>query len=233
LDNVYNKVKVVDDLYTYDSVIPDLYKTAKNITKNNDSTLSNSTNVNDGMYGEVVSKGNNNLIVLIDRVKNPQHNNYTKFNAVFVQYYNNPNYIFYKYDSNGNNITNSVTSLNYTDTKTMYGATIAKFCVKEMKASFDSWNDFFYFLSNNKLSVSLDDWLNSNGFSNVSFQNCILMRNPWTSHISNENLTSYPYFKTNLSDNNSLLGGENTNLVISGSYMYHYFDEDPYPIPAG
>ena len=234
LDNVYNKVKVVDDLYTFDSVIPDLYKTAKNITKNSDSLLSSSDNINNGMYGEVVSKGNNNLIVLIDRVQNPQKNNYTKFNAVFVQYYDNPNYIFYKYDVNGKDITSQVKSLNYTDTKTMYGATIAKFCVKEMQqVIFKNWDEFMDFMTKGKLTMSLDDWLINNEFSKVSFQNCILMRNPSQSHISNENLTSYPYFKTNLSDNNSLLGGENTNLVISGSYMYHYFDEDPYPIPAG
>lgn len=234
LDNVYNKVKVVDDLYTYDSVIPDLYNTAKNITKSSDSTLTNSTDVNNGIFGEVVSKGKNNLIVFIDRVQNPQKNNYTSFNAVFVQYYDNPNYIFYKYDSNGNDITNSVTSLNYTDTKTMYGATIAKFCVKEMKAIFKDWDDLINFLNTHKISTSLDDWLNTNGFSNVSLQNCILMRNAWSPiHISNEQITQYPYFKTNLSDKNSLLGGENTNLIISGSYMYHYFDDDPYPIPDG
>ena len=187
LDNVYNKVKVVDDLYTYDSVIPDLYNTAKNITKSSDTTLTNSTDVNNGIFGEVVSKGKNNLIVFIDRVQNPQKHNYTSFNAVFVQYYNNPNYIFYKYDANGNDITNSVTELNYTDTKAMYGATIAKFCVKEMKAIFNDWNDLINFLSTHKISTSLDDWLNTNGFSNVSFQNCILMRNAWSPiHISNE-----------------------------------------------
>jgi len=30
-----------------------------------------------------------------------------------------------------------------------------------------------------------------------------------------------------------LFGGENAYLVISGSYNFHYFDDDPYPIPDG
>jgi len=49
-----------------------------------------------------------------------------------VKYYNNPNFKFYKYNSSGTDITNSVTSLNYTDTKTMKGATIAQFFVKKL-----------------------------------------------------------------------------------------------------
>ena len=54
LDNVYNKVSIKDDLYTFDTIIPDMYDNLTNITKSSDSTLSNSTNVNNGMYGEVV-----------------------------------------------------------------------------------------------------------------------------------------------------------------------------------
>jgi hypothetical protein len=40
LDNVYNKVTVTDDLYTFDSVLPSLFDGMVNITKDNDDALS-------------------------------------------------------------------------------------------------------------------------------------------------------------------------------------------------
>ncbi|WP_181792830.1 hypothetical protein [Segatella buccae] len=58
---------------------------------------------------------------------------------VFAKYFNNPYYKFYKYDADGRDITDTVTSLNYTDTKSMHGATIAKFCVKKL----DNAPDYF------------------------------------------------------------------------------------------
>lgn len=132
LDNVYNKVNVVSDYNTFEDVIPGVFDNLVNITSSNDTTLANSTNINNGMYGEVVSGNGENMIVMVDRVYNPQKNSYGDYNTVAVKYYNNPNYKFYKYNSSGTDITNSVTSLNYTDTKTMKGATVAKFFVKKL-----------------------------------------------------------------------------------------------------
>lgn len=40
LDNVYNKVTVTDDLYTFDTVLPSLFDGMVNITKDNDDALS-------------------------------------------------------------------------------------------------------------------------------------------------------------------------------------------------
>ncbi|WP_181792828.1 hypothetical protein [Segatella buccae] len=79
IDNVYNKVKVTDDLYTFDDILPDMFDTAVNITADSDATLQSSDNINNGMYGEVVANkvgnsadsNNNNMIVMIDRVRNP------------------------------------------------------------------------------------------------------------------------------------------------------------------
>ena len=54
LDNVYNKVSVKADLYTFDKVLPDMYETLENITKDSDSSLQTALAADNGMWGEVV-----------------------------------------------------------------------------------------------------------------------------------------------------------------------------------
>lgn len=228
LDNVYNKVNVVSDFNTFEDVIPGVFDNLVNITASSDSALANSTNINNGMYGEVVSGNGDNMIIMVDRVYNPQKNSYGDYNTVAVKYYNNPNYKFYKYNSSGTDITNNVTSLNYTNTKTMRGATIAQFFVKKLdKISF--WESIMMQVVQGYLS--LDDWLKRNQISNVSFTNYIMMLNPSTNHIPNEDAENYPYFETVVNDSNALFGGQNAYFLIKGSYIFHYFTDDPYPIP--
>ena len=233
LDNVYNKVSIKDDFYKFDDIIPDIYDTAQNITKSSDPTLQSSTNINDGMYGEVVqgvqgnstTDTNNNMIIMIDRVYDPEEEEYTYYNAVFVKYFKNPYYRFYSYGNPSND------SLNYTDTKTMHGACIAKFYVKKMEETYaQSWLQYLIGI-NNYSDHTLDDWMAKNQISSVNFKDYIMMLNPETNHITNENITSYPYFETLGSDFNALFGGDNAYLVIKGKYIYHYFNNDPYPIP--
>jgi len=137
LDNVYNKVNVVSDYNTFEDVIPGVFDNMVNITASSDTALASSTNANNGMYGEVVSGNDGNMIIMMDRVYNPQSGSYGDYNTVAVKYCNNPNYKFYKYNASGLDITNTYTSLNYTDTKTIRGATIAQFFVKKLdKISF-------------------------------------------------------------------------------------------------
>ena len=54
MDKVYNKATVKADLYDYENVLPDMYDEAINITADKDDTLKSSSNINNGMYGEVV-----------------------------------------------------------------------------------------------------------------------------------------------------------------------------------
>nr|DAZ05116.1 MAG TPA: hypothetical protein [Caudoviricetes sp.] len=62
LDNVYNKVSVKADLYTFDKVVPDMFETLENITKDSDTALQTEISANEGMWGEVVQNkiGNTN-----------------------------------------------------------------------------------------------------------------------------------------------------------------------------
>lgn len=228
LDNVYNKVNVVSDYNTFEDVIPGVFDNMVNITAGSDTALASSSNVNNGMYGEVVSGNDGNMIIMMDRVYNPQSGSYGDYNTVAVKYFNNPNYKFYKYNSGGLDITNTYTSLNYTDTKTIRGATIAQFFVKKLdKISF--WQSMLMQILQGYLT--LDDWLKRNQISNLTFTNYIMMLNPDTNHISNENAVNYPYFETVVNDTNALFGGQNAYLLIKGSYIFHYFNDDPYPIP--
>ena len=189
------------------------------------------------MYGEVVSSKvgdvtdsqNKNMIVMLDRVRNPENGGYSDLNVVFVKYFNNPYYKFFKYDANGRDITDTVKSLNYTDTKSMNGATIAKFCVKKLDKGSDVISNIIFKILSKYLT--LDDWLAMNEFSKVNFSDYIVLLNP--NHINNDKITQYPYFQTVVSDTTALFGGENAYLIISGNYMYHYFSDDPYPIPEG
>jgi len=233
LDNVYNKVSIKDDFYTFEDIIPDIYDTAQNITKDSDTTLASSSNINNGMYGEVVqgvegnslTDTNNNMIIMIDRVYDPEDEVYTDCNAVFVKYFKHPYYRFYSYGTPSNE------SLNYTDTKNMHGAIITKFYVKKLEKTYlNSWRAI---ITGNPVDMSktLDDWMAKNEISSVSFSNYIMMLNPHTNHITNEQITQYPYFETTGTDFSALFGGSKAFLVIQGSYSYHYMSEDPYPIP--
>jgi len=71
-----------------------------------------------------------------------------------------------------------------------------------------------------------------NEISDINFTNYIMLLNPYENHIANEDIKKYPYVQTTVTDSTCLFGGKNAYLVISGSYNFHYFNDDPYPIPT-
>lgn len=216
LDNVYNKVSVKDDFYTFDSIIPNIYDNLQNITKDSDTALKTSTNIGNGMYGEVVSGIDGNMIVLVDRVWSPDDGGWSDYHVVFVKYFINDNYNF-----------TCPNSVNYTDTKTMEGALIAKFYVKKLEHSLiDSWLDIIRGHQSTMTDATLDDWLKENEVSNPSFQNYICLYNP-------NKRTNQAWITTKPNDLTALFGGENAYLLIKGHYNFHYIDVDPYPIAGG
>lgn len=234
LDNVYNKISVKDDFYTFDDIIPDIYDTAYNVTKSSDPTLQSSDNINNGIFGEVVqgvqgndiTDSNNNMICMVDRVYDPENEMYTHCNAVFVKYFNHPYYNFYGYNGGA-----TPSSLNYTDTKNMHGAVIAKFFVKKLDQQYlPSWMDII--TGRQPTEATLDMWMSKNQISKITLDNYVMLINSENKHIQNKDILKYPYFETKTSDTTALFGGENAYLVITGSYIWHYVDNDPYPIPS-
>jgi len=108
LGNVYNKVTIDADLNDFDSVIPDLFNTAYNITADSDDT-SKDAGVR---YSEIIKstlgdKSNNNMIVLVSNPVIEDDSDASStfggtfysniFNVVAVKYFTNPNYKFFKY----------------------------------------------------------------------------------------------------------------------------------------
>lgn len=245
LDDVYNKATVTVNLNDYDTVLPDFFDEAVNITSSDDYYLRTSENINNGMYGEVVSnevgntlkQKNLNMICMLDRPYDPQSKKYKALNAVFAKYFNNPYYKFYKYKWDGNSlkdVTETVKEMNYTDTvnsSDLYGSTLAKFSVTKMDKQYNWIEQIVMEIMGEK--ISLDSYLAKNDVTSISFTNYILMLNPDSHHISNDDILKYPYFETVATNSNALYGGDNVYLMISGSYYYHSFPKDPYPIPEG
>lgn len=233
MDKVYNKATVKAELYDYDSVIPDLYETSKNITASSDPIPTDNKN----MFIEVVqsplgNKGDNeNMIIMLNRINSVEGFDFPDggaYNIVAIKYFNNPNYKFFKYNGT-KDVTDSVTTLNYTDTKSIHGATIAKFFVQKLDKTYGTLDKILADILGKK--ITLDSWMSRNGISNISFSNYIMMVNPEDNHISNDDIENYPYFQTTLTDTTALFGGDNAYLVIQGSYCFHCLPNTPYPIP--
>ena len=224
LDNVYNKVTVIDDLYTFDSVIPDLFNNLTNITKDYDDKIvtPQPTGFDTGKYGIFVKSrvggDNSENANTIGVVVKPM--DITDPDIILVKYYNSPAYRFYKYDGDGNDITDRVKELNYTDTSEMYGATAAKFFVKRGKD---------LFVGNNNDEI-FDNLLNYNDITKIDFTNYIMFVNPDYKHIPNSDITKYPFLKTTMNDSALVFGGDNSYIVISGSIMFHEWNYYPYPV---
>ena len=246
LGNVYNTVKVSADCNTFDSVLPDPYKTAVNITSGTDSALTSSEDPINGAYGTCVKgkfgdNNDENMWLFVDKISGNGESDTSNHQAVAVKYYNSPHYKLYKYsnDTTHKDITDSVKTLSYTDTKSMYGATIVKMMVNKSDEPYQRiFGNIYYYngkiytynefkalnLSNDTIT---DAWMDKNHISNISLSNFIMMTNPSQYHISNEDITKYPYIQTKLTNSSTLFGGKNAYLLISGSYYYHIWDNHP------
>lgn len=220
IGDIYNKVTIKADLNDYDSIFPDFFDTATNITS--DKTTSTDSRVQKMVVvkSKLGDKDDENMIVFLHNLQGQV------CNFVCLKYFSNPNFKCYKYDGT-KDISDSITTLSYDDTMTMHGATLAKVYVKRLEL--DVWRvvlDKFL-----KGEFSFDDWLIANDVSTIDLSDCIILTNPETNHIANEDIENYPYFQTSVSDATSLFGGENSYLVINGSYYYHSYPDTPYPIP--
>ena len=233
-EGLFNKVNIRDNFHTFSSIIPSVYGKLVNITKASDETLQNSTDIRDGALAEVVASHDGetgaeqgNMISFVDRPWDSEHNSPANcVNFVAVKYFRNPYYKLYKYDAQGNDITNSVNKLNYTDTRSMIGATIAKFDVSKISDS--SW--FFGFVDYVNSDKTLDWYMAQADKSTLDFQEYVFFHNPESGHIENEN--AKPFMESVPAELTAFFGGDNAYLVIRGTYIYHsYMDYDPYPIP--
>lgn len=233
LGDVYNKVIIKAETNTFESAIPSLYDNLINITKSEDKILTSSTSQRDGIYGEVIKSplgetdtDSGNMIVMIQRAYNPQKGNYKNPQAVAVKYYKNPYYKFYSYNN-----TTLDNGMNYTDSKSYYGAFIAKFFVQHVDNLNSEWLQAL--LGQTQTKQTLDSIFADNNITNLTLSNYLCLMNPSPKHLNPTQMAFYPFLETVASDNTALFGGKNAYLLIKGSLYFHYFDNNAYPIPDG
>lgn len=235
LGDVYNKVTIKADNYTCDSLIPDIFDNLTNITSDSDPSLNVSTRYEYGYGGEVIKAASGvsdseNMITFFDGVYRG-----SAVNFVAVKYYTNPKWKLYRYDKNSGN-----TTVNYGDTRTYQGAILSKFSVSELQ----NWNKqemgFIMELWKSGWSgYTWDDVLADGEVTSITFSNYVELLNPDTNtksgitHIDASDIANHPFIENIDNENIGIFGGDNAYLQLTGSYIYHYQDEDVYPIPKG
>lgn len=214
LDPVYNKITVADDFYLVDSLYSSFWDNLQNITQATDPITTGSTAT--GTFGEVVQAEDGNMIVFVDKLKNPEGAK-DPWHIVFVKYYTNPDF----------NFTQQPDELNYSETQYLHGATIAKFCVQKLDREGSWWDSIFEQLTGG--TKNLDEFLEEEEVDAPSWTNYIAMFNHRTGHVQ----PPVPWVVPINSENNCFIGGDNAYLMLKGQYQYHSVDEAQYPINSG
>lgn len=134
LDNVYNKVKVKDSLYTFEPVIPEIF--------------------GKGLIQYLKYDFNNNLVLYDEfEVTHPMPKATYK---CFFKYYTHNNYKTYYYDKTTLNQTKPLGVVTYLTLQQYVGATIVKHCNKKIEEDKDNiineidWKDYILLHCHNK-----------------------------------------------------------------------------------
>ena len=258
LDKVYNKISVKAEYSKVSELLPDPFDKTDiiNITAK-DTALEQETDFkHKDSYGELVetvedsNSTNNKMLAWVGKVWNEEKNRPSEnVNAVFAKYYKNPKWKFYHYRYNSTTKQFVETSeydnaLNYTQTKTMFGAQLAKFSVNTLKS--DNLGNVDRFVEGIQQDNAIDYMLQKEGVTSVSLQNYIELLRPknipmvvgnFTAvDLTDEICKTLPFFETELNTADSVLfGGDNAYLMISGSYQFHSEESGdrnkPYPLP--
>ena len=258
LDKVYNKISVKAEYSKVSELLPDPFDKVDivNITAKDPQLEQETDFKHKDSYGELVetvedsNSTNNKMLAFIGKVWNEEKNRPSEnVNAVFVKYYKNPKWKFYHYRYNNTTKQFVETSeydnaLNYTQTKTLFGAQLAKFSVNTLKS--DNLGNVDRFVEGIQQDNAIDYMLQKEGVTSVSLQNYIELLRPrnipmvvgnFTAvDLTDEICKTLPFFETELNTADSVLfGGDNAYLMISGTYQFHSEESGdrnkPYPIP--
>lgn len=214
LDNVYSKVSVTDNLYTFDNALPELFNyQATNITAADDWTKEDRVFTGSGIDDwELQTVASGNTIQTADGLMNSiTDRNY----HTFMKYYHNqPNYKFYWYEKDAELWRNSHTlnqvwpteGFNYSETTTNIGAVGAKMQVDEI----DKWE-------NGKVSkLDLNEyveivWQDLDSYGSGS--------NPDYDVDGYEDFPAYLPMMSTVTDTALPFGGENAYIIVQGSVV--------------
>lgn len=258
LDKVYNKISVKAEYAKVSELLPDPFNKSDiiNITAQDTALEAETDFKHKDSYGELVetveesNSTNNKMLAWIGKVWNEEKNRPSEnVNAVFAKYYKNPKWKCYHYRYNNKTKAFVETSeydnaLNYTQTKSMFGAQLAKFSVNTLKS--DNLGNVDRFVEGVQNDNAIDYMLQKEGVTSVSLQNYIELLRPknipmvvgnFTAvELTDEICKTLPFFETELNTSDSVLfGGDNAYLMISGSYQFHSEESGDrnktYPIP--
>lgn len=235
LGDTYNAIRVRDSLYTFDEAIPSFFDNVTNITAASDPVVTDKTYqdwVDDDQgasIGEIISyiddSENKYMECLLTKYL---VNSFSFSMAVLVKYYNSTGFVYHKYSNSGTSytdITESVPTLNWTQSKSIIGATAARIYTQDAK---------YYPVIAGEYEPQygetvIDALMRASGVTHISLSDYICLFNPIEGHISNENEYRYPFIEMEPSELPALFGGEHAYLLISGSYLYNSFDAFCFP----
>lgn len=253
LDEVYNKVKVKDEFYTFEDIFPTLddENFEENITRclQTDENFVNSKDLvmnyyfqNNKYYKDLpfdnfhrTSKNGKDISFQIFICKGWRDRMW----VCIVQLKKNSTVTNYKYGTNNADRTSyySPKRQSWGEVLDLKGSTIYRFWHREISSSdYNKWrakyaSDWF----SQSETQRYDAWktLLDQEPQNISLSQYILLKNDSASHISRDNVYSYPFLKMKTDGNGASFGGEGAYLIIQGSVLYHDEQNTPFPMSDG
>lgn len=246
LDDVYNKVSVKDEYYTYDDVIPELgdEKSETNVTR----TVMDSTdmfpyfNQNNSYYKdfpyeyrERYSKRGRDISYMIFICKGWKDRMW----VCIVQFFRSPNFTQHCYNSSLSNQTSYYADkrLSWGDVMNLKGAYYVKFWHKEISSK--NYNTARAKCPSNWQSGTTaqkdgfwKELLEANPDS-ISPSPLVIMKNDSANHIKPDKVWNYPYFKISSPTTGTTFGGDDAYLILQGSICYHDEQNTPFPMSDG
>ena len=237
LDNVYNKVTVTDEANDLDDLLLDFFTDAENVTVADSTILHLFPNCDTGEFIDNTSAGGEKMLAFMDIADGgTSGSDDNKFNAIFVKYYTSPYHLLYRYSSSDGGatwtrVTTVDQSTGFSTLQTLNGAFLARAYV----VHFDDISLYKTWALDHTKTFTLDDFMQINDVSSISFTDYIFMTNHTiNAYRNNENVGNYPYIQVTADiDLGAFFGGVNSFLLIQGSYIFHDQDGDPYPVPEG
>lgn len=259
LDEVYNKVTVMDDFYTFENLFPDFgdINFETNITASSDQALKNFCISDSGHYvladtfQEVNKNGvaENYQIMISKSWRN-------RMWIIVAKFYDSPVFQFEKYSYQSaarTRVTDEAKWNNMSWSKMFdaHGAYYARIFKREISGGdYNSWRVNY---PSNWDSMTADQkkqaWvtlLNKNP-QQISMTPMVICLNHDTNHIGpgglartgkytptdTEDCRLYPFIRLKGDRNSSIFGGEGSYLIIQGTFRYHDERNTPYPLADG
>lgn len=246
LDDVYNKVTVKDEYYTFEDVIPELgdEKFETNVTR----IVMDSTdhfpyfNKNNSHYKRTypydyferysrTGRDTSFMIFICNGWKG-------KTWVCIVQFYSTPFLTQGRWNSTLQDRTAELANkrLSWGDVLNYKGAFYCKFWHKEI-GNFNSWRANYvlnwHSMSESERYMAWKKLLDDTDPQSITLSPYIIMTNDSANHIQPANAVNYPYIKFSSPNTGTTFGGEGAFLVIQGSVCYHDEQNTPFPMSDG